>query len=150
MKPLLYNEVHQLSLDIVNATAIENTKAEWSAYQKLKLLCEKAQGGHQDHPLQWEALADFTTNYEQALKLYNIALETAESLGLDEYSASIKLAIAIRFEEAGKNKQAIEAAHQANTIAASISNKDLKLEISEFLLAASNQPKLQNKEQPNL
>ena len=81
MKPDLYDEVHQLSIDVVNASSAEDTQQEWNEYNKLRELCTLNENTKSDHPIQWEALADFTSNNEQAITIYQKALQCSESLG---------------------------------------------------------------------
>ena len=138
MKAPLYNKVHQLSLDIVNAS--EDLKLEWEKYNNLKLFCEKNEKSKNNHPLQWEALADFTTDNNQSLLIYKKALELANELSLNDYSVSIYFAMAERHFSSGNVEQAFNLAYQANELAKSINNLELKQEISEFLLTISKTP----------
>ena len=134
MKPALYDEVHQLSVDIVNASFEEDSQNEWGAYNRLRELCILNENTAQDHPLQWEALADFTTNTQQALLLYKKALKCSELLGLDQYSASIKLEVAKKHLDENDVESALSFAYQANELAETTNNLELRKEISEFLL----------------
>ena len=117
MNPPLYDEVHQLSIDVVNASSEEDTEAEWIAYNKLRELCELNENTEKNHPIQWEALADFTTNDDQAIAIYQKALHCSELLGLAEYSASIYFELANRFQDSSQNGEAFEFAHKANELA---------------------------------
>jgi hypothetical protein len=138
MNPPLYNEVLQLSQDFVNASEIGDTKAEWNAYQKLKMLCETNENTDNNHPIQWEALADFTTNTEQAIVIYKNALNYAEQLNLGEYTASICLALAERYIESGNHQQARSQAIRANNSVSGSKNTELRKEISGFLQSIDN------------
>ncbi len=133
--PALYNDVHQLTLDIVNAEA--NTRSQWAYYEILRKLCEKHEGSSCDHPFQWETLADFTTDDEVSLGLYEKALRKAEKLELNEYSASIRLAMAERYFELGINAKALSSVSEADAVARTTGNLDLRREISEFMLRLS-------------
>lgn len=134
MKPPLFDEVLRLSYDIVNAIELENTKDKWDTYQELKGLCELNKNTKKDHPIQWEALGDFTINDEQALNIYAQALSCSESLGLDEYSASIYLATAERCYDLDNTEKAIELLLKANRLAEPTDNLELRSEISGFIL----------------
>ena len=125
-------------MDIVNASVSNDTKSEWSSYQKLRELCEANEKTENNHPIQWEALADFTNNNEQAVLIYRKALQCAESLALNEYSASINLAMAERSQESGQSAAAFELAQKANELARSTNNLQLRQEISKFLLHATS------------
>jgi hypothetical protein len=137
MKPKLHDEVLELSIDIVDASGVGDTKAEWNAYQKLLSLCEKNESGDLNHPFQWEALADFTSDSSASIAIYNKALIYAEQLMLIDYIASIKLAIAEVHLEAGNHDQAINMARDANESAKLTTDLELRKEISEFLLQST-------------
>jgi len=138
VNPPLYEDVLQLSLDIVNASEVLNKEKEWNSYQQLKELCEINEKTTNNHPIQWEALADFTPGTEQAIYLYKKALQSSEKLGLNEYSASINLAMAERHYESGNKKLAFTLAHRAGELAESSNDTELRKEISEFLLTTSS------------
>jgi len=99
MRPTLYDDVLQLSVDIVNASTERDTQKERKAYNRLRELCILNENTDKDHPLQWEALADFTINDEQAITVYQKALRCSQLLGLDEYSTSIYFELAKKFKE---------------------------------------------------
>ncbi|MGX1111259.1 hypothetical protein ACSSVW_000638 [Pseudoalteromonas sp. MBR-15] len=132
----IYNSVLDLACELVNSSSAELTQNYWHAYQKLNELCEMHKGTSKDHPLQWEALADYTRNNKQALNIYLIAIEVATNLNLSEYVASSQLAIAERFLETGNKCEAISWANKADENARRCSNLELRNEISEFLLVS--------------
>ncbi|MBC3765594.1 hypothetical protein [Neptunicella marina] len=133
MNAPLYDLVHGLALDIANASANENDTAGSQAYEALKELCQSHEGEELDHPLQWEALGDFSENHEEALQAYRKGLTCSSNLELSEYSASIKFAMAeIYFEQNNRNK-AIQLASEADLEAASTNAYELKLAIKEFI-----------------
>ena len=138
MRPPLYDEVHQLSIDVVNASASEDRSLEWEAYNKLETLCVLNKNSEKDHPIQWEALADFTRNADQALLVYQKALQCSILLGLNEYSASINLSMAERYLESKNVELALELAHRASELAKTTNNLELRKKISDFLLLATN------------
>ncbi|MCU7997472.1 hypothetical protein [Shewanella sp. SM95] len=130
--PPFYNEVHELALSLVNSQ--DQTKSYWRLYEKLRVVCENHAGSKSDHPFQWETLADFTLDDVAALEIYAKALEIAEILGLEQYSASIQLAMAERYLQLGKPDYALKFANSANETAKGTKDLDLRKEISEFLL----------------
>src|SRR5687767_9180942 len=93
--PPFYDEVHELALSLVNSQG--QTNSYWRIYEKLRVLCENHAGSKSDHPFQWETLADFTLDDLAALEIYAKALEIAKALRLEEYSASVQLAMAERY-----------------------------------------------------
>ena len=134
MKPPLYDSVHQMALDMVSASEVGDTKLKWSIYQDIKALCEHNEGTDQDHPLQWEAFADFTSDDAVAMTLYERALSIALQLNLPEYAASALLAMAERNLDLGNIKIVIALAEKANSLALNSENLDLRKEVNEFLL----------------
>ena len=137
MSPRIYEVVKELSIELVNSSESEDTKKYWADYQRLVEVCSENESSGNDHPFQWETLADFTTDSNSALKIYLKALQLAELQKLPEYTASIKLAMAERYSELGIRDQALTTAHQANHIAKKLDDLQLRKEISEFLLNES-------------
>lgn len=133
MKAPLYNEILDICQNIANASANENDDARNSACADLQKLCATNQNSPKDHPLQWEALADFTDDGDQAMDIYQIALAIAEKLKLDTFIASVYLAMALRQQEFEESSKALEYANLANTAAQNINSVELKKEIQEFL-----------------
>jgi len=110
MKLDIYEKIKGLAIELVNSSANENTQEYWSYYHQLERICLENENSGNDHPFQWESLGDFTTNNEEALKLYAKALELAQSQNLEEYLASIYFAIAERYSELGNKKSALNMA----------------------------------------
>lgn len=137
MRPELYDPVHTLVLEIVNASAVGDTRAQWAAYQEIKALCEGGEVAGNYHPFQWETLADFTNDISLALLFYEKALGYAVALGLNEYVASICLAMAESNVKLGNVAIARSLALQANEAAVSTDDLALRKEISELLLQLS-------------
>jgi hypothetical protein len=134
----LYDVVHNLALEIANASATNNEQAGLEAYDALKELCLSQEGSDLDHPLQWEALGDFSDNHEDALQAYQKGLVCSSKLGLIEYTASIKFAMAESYFEQNNISKAQQLASEANTEAACIDDNELKVAINEFLNEVSN------------
>lgn len=130
--PPLYDEVLLLASTLVDS----QDKAEqcWSVYEELRKVCECNSGSKNDHPFQWETLADFTHNDAEALKIYATALQLAEALQLTEYSASIQLAMAERHLQLEELERAFKLANAANESAKSTPDLELRRQISEALL----------------
>ncbi|MFB2779132.1 tetratricopeptide repeat protein [Shewanella mangrovisoli] len=130
--PPFYDEVHDLALRLVNSQ--DETKSYWQLYEKLRMLCENHADSEKDHPFQWETLADFTLDDVAALEIYAKALGIADILGLEQYSASIQLAMAERYLRLGELENAFNFASCANEIAKITNDLELRKEISEFLM----------------
>lgn len=134
MKAPLYNEILTICQEIASASAAENDELRLAACQKLQVLCATNQNSPKDHPLQWEALADFTDDGDQALDIYQVALATAEKLSLPTYTASAYLAMAQRYNEFEEQEKALEFAKNAQEAAQHIESDELKSEINDFLV----------------
>lgn len=134
----LYDAVHELALDIANASASEDDQAGSDAYDALKELCQNQEGSELDHPLQWEALGDFSESHKKALQAYQKGLSCSSKLDLPEYSASIKFAMAESYFEQENLSKAQQLASEASAETASIDDKELKVAINEFLNEVSH------------
>jgi len=134
MNARLFDEVHELALDIVEASSDHDKKSEWAAYTVLRELCEYNERTEHNHPFQWETLGDFTANNSKAVSIYQKALDLAEDIDEIEYIASIKLALAERYFAAENYERAYQLAFQANDVAKKTDDLELRQEISELLL----------------
>mgnify|MGYP000540978513 CR=1 FL=1 len=133
MKAPLFNEILKISQDLADASAKDDEKSRTEHYQALIKLCANNEDSPKDHPLQWEALADFTNDSDQALDIYQKGLVSAEKLKLPNFIASIYLAMAERHHEMAEQDQALAFANKANDLSESITSDDLKNDISELL-----------------
>lgn len=133
MKAPLYNEILDICQQIANASTEDNDEARASACKDLQKLCATHQDSPKDHPLQWEALADFTEDGDMAMDIYDIALASAEKLALPTFTASIYFAMAQRQAEFDEADQAIEYAKKAEAASEGISDKELIAEIKAFI-----------------
>ena len=135
MKAPLYNEILTICQEIANASAAENDDLRLAGCKKLQVLCATNQNSPKDHPLQWEALADFTDDGDQAIDIYQVAIATAEKLALPTFTASAYLAMAQRYAEFEEQENALELATKAKDAAINIESDELKTEISDFLVS---------------
>jgi hypothetical protein len=139
MRAPLYDDIHSLAINIVNASENGNEEKEVEAYDILRNLCDINEGGNYDHPLQWEALGDFSDNHIAAIDAYKKGLSCSQHLGLTEYSASINFAMAESYK--GENdfieahKLALESLKLANTT----KDKELKQAINDFIKEFDNE-----------
>ena len=133
MKAPLYNDILSICQEISNASNNNNDELRLASCKKLQILCATSQGTPKDHPLQWEALADFTEDGEQAMDIYEVALATAEKLTLPTFTASAYLAMAQRQLEFEEKDKALVFANKANDAAQNIESEELKSEIAELL-----------------
>jgi regulator of replication initiation timing len=133
MKAPLFDQILAISQEISDASTAENDALRNEHCQKLQKLCATNQNSPNDHPLQWEALADFTEDGDQAIDIYQVGLHIANKLTLDQYSASIYLAMAMRYQEFEETEKTVEFAQQAHALIEAIDNDELKTEIIDFL-----------------
>ena len=70
MKAPLYDEILDICQHIANASANNDDEGRNDACKKLQKLCATNQDSPKDHPLQWEALADFTEEGDLAMDIY--------------------------------------------------------------------------------
>ena len=133
MKAPLYNEILDICQNIANASTQDDDDARIEACKNLQKLCATSQGTPKDHPLQWEALGDFTEDGELAMDIYEIALACAEKLQLPTFTASIYLAMAQRQQEFEEIEKAIAFANKAEVASKSVDNEELKQEIKVLL-----------------
>lgn len=133
MKAPLYDEILDICQLIATASAQDNDAAREDACKNLQKLCATNQDTPKDHPLQWEALADFTEDGDLSMDIYELALASAEKLKLPTFTASVYLAMAQRQQEFEETEKAIEFAKQAEIASTSIDDEELKQEIKAFL-----------------
>lgn len=137
MKAPLYSEIFDICQQIANASAQGDDEKRALACKNLQKLCATHQNTPKDHPLQWEALADFTEDGDMAMDIYDIALTSANKLALPTFSASIYLAMAQRqyeFEQAGeKSDKTFEYAKKAAIASKDIDDTELIAEIKDFI-----------------
>ena len=134
MRPPLCEKVHNLALGIVDASADADEAREAEAYAALKNLCELNEGGDLDHPLQWEALGDFSESHAAALQAYEKGLQCAARLRLPEYKASIRFAMAESYQAEGDVAEARKLALEARTDAKGTADDELKAAIKQLLV----------------
>ena len=133
MKAPLYDEILKICQDIAKASAASDEDARSEACKNLQKLCASNQDSPKDHPLQWEALADFTDDGDLAMDIYEIGLSTAEKLKLPTFSASIYLAMAQRQQEFEEQDKALEYGKKAEQASQEIDSDELKNDIKTFL-----------------
>lgn len=133
MKAPLYDEILDICQQIANASAEGSDEVRNEACKNLQKLCATNQDSPKDHPLQWEALGDFTDEVDLAMDIYEIGLNSADKLKLPTFTASIYLAMAQRQQEFEETDKATEYAKQAEIASKNIDSVELKQEIQTFL-----------------
>lgn len=133
MTPSFYKLIHQSAVDMMAAAQANDIESFNKLYESLKQICVENQQGKNNHPVQWETLADFTEDAVVAIDLYEKALAAAEKVKDREYIASIKYAMADRYCEIGNNELALSYAQQAKEIADKLDDTELQDEIRALL-----------------
>jgi len=129
----LYKKVHSLAEQLLKAAQKEDVSTFDNLYKELNTLCLENESNEKNHPVQWETLADFTEDSDEALVLYKKALAFAEETSAHDYIASINYAMAVMLKECGDNAQALLAVQQANTQLDKIGDSGLQQEITDLL-----------------
>lgn len=133
MKAPLFDDIISFSQNIADASASNNDDARELNYKALIKLCANNENTPKDHPLQWEALADFTLDSEQSIDIYQKGLDCAQRLALVNSSASIYLSMAMRYQEMEEIDKSKEYAQKSLELIEQLTNDDLKADIEEFV-----------------
>lgn len=129
----IHKSVYGLAEKLMRASN-RNNRVEFDIfYGELKAICTENENTDKDHPEQWETLADFTEELEDALTVYATALEKAITMNSKDYISSISFSMAKLHIETGNKEQAINNLQQAKISANKIIDKELKQEIDELL-----------------
>ncbi|WP_206484106.1 hypothetical protein [Thalassotalea sp. G2M2-11] len=132
MKAPLFSEILEICQAIAQASSDNDDNQRTKQYQALIKLCAANENSPKDHPLQWEALADFTNDSEQAIEIYQKGLVCAEKLNYADYIASIYLSMAQRYQEMELTDKAVQAATHSFDLIEQVENKELCSDISEY------------------
>ncbi|TMO79242.1 Replicative DNA helicase [Pseudoalteromonas sp. S3776] len=133
MNTKVYKAVHDLAEQLMEAANRNDRKRFELLYSRLKTICEENENTSKDHPVQWETLADFTEELEDALTTYEKALEKSIAINNKDHMASIAYSMATLQIELGKKDEAINSLKSAKVSANKIEDKELKAEIHELL-----------------
>jgi tetratricopeptide (TPR) repeat protein len=129
----IYKAVYELAEKLMKAAAKDDRATFEALYAELEAICTEHENTGKDHPEQWETLADFTEELEDALPIYQTALDKAVAKQSNDHIASIGFSMAALQVELGDNQAAIERLQQAQASAHTIEDNELKAEIDELL-----------------
>lgn len=129
----IYKSVYSLSEKLMEAASNDNREAFELLYAELKAICIDNENTAKDHPEQWETLADFTEELEDAVEGYVKALEKATAINSKDHMSSIAFSMATLQIELGQIDAAIKNLQDAKISANKIEDKALKIEIAELL-----------------
>ena len=133
MSTKIYKAVYSLAGELVDAANDDNSDVFDSLYAELKAICMDNENTDKDHPMQWEALADFTEELEDAVAGYAKSLEKSIAINSKDYMSSIAFSMATLQVELGQIDAAINNLRDAKASANKIADKELKMEIDELL-----------------
>ncbi len=128
----IYKAVYELAEKLMKAAAKDDRATFEALYAELEAICTEHENTGKDHPEQWETLADFTEELEDALPIYQKALDKAVAKQSNDHIASIGFSMAALQVELGDNQAAIERLQQAQASAHTIEDNELKAEIDEL------------------
>lgn len=129
----IYKSVYNLSEKLMEADGKGDKEAFETLLAELKAICTDNENTDKDHPEQWETLADFTEDFDEALAGYEKALEKAKAINSKDHLASIAFSMATLQIELGQTEAAIENLQAAKISANKIDDKAFKVEIDQLL-----------------
>jgi hypothetical protein len=130
MNTNLYKQVHRLAIELLKSDDEGNDVNFKENHERLKQLCEdNADDTHKNHPVQWETLADFTEDLDEALIIYQQALDCALLRESVDYQASISFSMAQLLNETGRFDAAFEKSQSAKTLCEKIDDSELLREV---------------------
>ena len=129
----IYKTVYELAEKLLEADRKGHQEAFNWLYGELKAICTDNENTDKDHPEQWETLADFTAELEDALVVYEKALCKAKAINSKDHLSSIAFSMAVIQVEMGQKEAAIQSLQNAKITANKIEDKEFKVEIDELL-----------------
>ncbi|MBE0444904.1 tetratricopeptide repeat protein [Psychrobacter sp. FME5] len=129
----IYKAIYTLAEDLLEADRRGNQEAFDALYAELKAICTDNENTDKDHPEQWETLADFTEDLDEALVIYDKAQAKATAMNSKDHMSSIAFSMAVLQLEMGEKDTAINSLQNAKITANKIEDKEFKVEIDELL-----------------
>lgn len=129
----IYKAIYTLAEDLLEADRIGDQAAFDALYAELKAICTDNENTDKDHPEQWETLADFTEDLDEALVIYDKALAKATAMNSKDHMSSIAFSMAVLQIEMDETEAAIQSLQNAKISANKIEDKEFKVEIDELL-----------------
>ncbi len=129
----IYKAIYKLAEELLEADRKGNQAAFDGFYAELKAICIENENTDKDHPEQWETLADFTEDLDEALVIYDKALAKATAINSKDHMSSIAFSMAVLQIEMGDTEAAITNLKNAKITANKIEDKEFKVEIDELL-----------------
>lgn len=130
----IYKSVYILAEELLEANNRGNQQAFDTLYAELQAICTTNENTDKDHPVQWETLADFTEELEEAVVIYEKALEKAIKINSKDFMSSVAFSMAVLQVELGQTEAAIINLQNAKISSNKIEDKELKNEIHDLLV----------------
>jgi len=128
----LYSQVLDLALKIANASEAEDSLSHHIAFLELQRLYEERVVAGLVEPFLTETLADFTTDDQQAIKLYELAIR--QSVAFEGEPVHTKrIALALRYMDTGEPNVARDLLIQARDEANNFGDTDSVKDVDELL-----------------
>ncbi len=138
MSTKIYKAVHGLAEKLMAAAKKDDQESFDSLYAELEAICIEHENTEKDHPVQWETLADFTEDLEEAVSAYAKALEKSIAIDSKDHMSSVAFSMATLQVELGQTDAAIKNLQDAKVSANKIEDEDLKTEINARLATLLN------------
>ncbi len=129
----IYKAVYKFAEELLEADRIGDQAAFDAFYAELQALCTDNENTEKDHPEQWETLADFTADMDEALVKYEKAMQKATAINSKDHMSSIAFSMAVLQIELGQKDAAIASLQNAKISANKIEDREFKVEIDELL-----------------
>ena len=129
----IYKSIYVLAEKLLEADSKNDQKTFDVLYAQLKDLCIENEKSDKDHPEQWETLADFTEDLDEALIIYQKALDKAAAINSKDHLSSIAFSMAELQIELGQTDAATKNLENAKISANKIEDREFKVEINELL-----------------
>ncbi|WP_447528469.1 tetratricopeptide repeat protein [Vreelandella sp. TE19] len=129
----IYKAVYELAEKLMKAAHKDDRESFDVLYAELEAICIDNEYTEKDHPEQWETLADFSEELDEALVIYQKALDKAVAIPSQDHIASIGFSMATLQVERDDIDDAIKSLRQAKAGAANIQDDELKAEIDALL-----------------
>jgi len=130
----IYKSVYMLAEELLEANNRRNQEAFDALYVDLQAICTDNENTDKDHPVQWETLADFTEELDEAVVIYEKALKKAIAINSKDFMSSIAFSMAVLQVELGQTNAAVINLQNAKISANKIEDKELKNEIHDLLV----------------
>lgn len=130
MNTKLYKQVHRLAIELLKSADANQEQKFKRSYDELKQICESNEADdHKNHPVQWETLADFTEDLNEAIAIYKTALACAVRRETIDYQASISFSMALLLNEMEQFDEAFELAKSAKQLCEQVDDSELLREV---------------------